>query len=68
MIDEFIQQLNQVITTAILHGGDDGGPYYSEPEELDKQIKELLIFIPEKLKVKWDKYKNFPEIIKEGTK
>lgn len=38
----FCIYLNNVIENAVHHGGDVGGPYYSDKESLTKAMKRLL--------------------------
>lgn len=47
MVDklEIIKELNTLIETLILHGGDDGGPYYTEPEAVKTQMDKLSLLL-----------------------
>lgn len=38
----YAEQMNKIILTAIKHGGDSGGAYFSNPYELEDEMKELL--------------------------
>ena len=38
-----IELINRLITEAINHGGDPGGPYFSNPEDLRSVINDFLI-------------------------
>lgn len=40
--EEFIDMLNELIEEAIVHGGDTGGPYFSNPEGLEEIMKKIL--------------------------
>ena len=51
--NEFIEQLNNVITTAIEHGGDAGGPYFCCPDELFEKLQNLISLMDKDLKVVW---------------
>ena len=51
--NEFIEQLNSVITTAIKHGGDAGGPYFCYPYELFEELQNLVSSMDKDLKVVW---------------
>ena len=51
--NEFIEQLNSVITTAIKHGGDTGGAYFCYPEELFEELQNLVSLMDKDLKVVW---------------
>lgn len=51
--NEFIEQLNSVITTAIKHGGDAGGPYFCYPDELFEELQNLVSLMDKDLKVVW---------------
>lgn len=54
MVDklEIIKELNTLIETLILHGGDDGGPYYTEPEAVKTQMDKISSLIG--VAWKWD--------------
>ena len=47
MVDklEIIKELNTLIETLILHGGDDGGPYFSEPDAVKTQMDKISSLI-----------------------
>lgn len=51
--NEFIEQLNSVIITAIEHGGDTGGPYFCYPDELFEELQNLVSLMDKDLKVVW---------------
>ena len=51
--NEFIEQLNSVITTAIEHGGDAGGPYFCYPDKLFEELQNLASLMDKDLKVVW---------------
>lgn len=51
--NEFIEQLNSVITTAIEHGGDAGGPYFCYPDKLFEELQNLVSLMDKDLKVVW---------------
>ena len=51
--NEFIKQLNSVITMAIKHGGDAGGAYFCYPDELFEELQNLVSLIDKDLKVVW---------------
>ena len=51
--NEFIEQLNSVITKAIKHGGDTGWPYFCYPDELFKELQNLASLMGKDLKVVW---------------
>lgn len=44
MVDklEIIEELNTLIETLILHGGDDGGPYFTEPYAVKTQSERFI--------------------------
>ena len=63
--EEIIYKLNKVIENAIDHGGDDGGPYFSCPDDLYNSITSLLENIDKEhqLEVIWeDNYLGYPTI------
>lgn len=37
-----IELMNKILETAVMHGGDRGGPYYSEGEALFELVKEWV--------------------------
>lgn len=41
-VDTFIEIINDIIETAIDHGGDSGGPYFSDTEKLEKEMRLLI--------------------------
>ena len=51
--NEFIEQLNSVITMAIKHGGDAGGAYFCYPDELFEELQNLVSLMDKDLKVVW---------------
>ena len=51
--EEFIKKLNEVIEVAIQHGGDTGGPYFCYPDELFKELQNLVSLMDKDLKVVW---------------
>ena len=36
-----VEQINRTIAIAILHGGDPGGPYFCETEEMEQEVNRL---------------------------
>ena len=42
-VNEEIEALNRIIDAAIDHGGDHGGPYFSDEETLTKSIMRYMI-------------------------
>lgn len=42
---EIIKELNTLIETLILHGGDAGGPYFTEPEAVKTQMDKISSLI-----------------------
>ena len=51
--EEFIKKLNEVIEVAIQHGGDVGGAYFCYPDELFKELQNLVSLMDKDLKVVW---------------
>ena len=51
--NEFIEQLNSVITTAIEHEVDAGGPYFCYPDKLFEELQNLVSLMNKDLKVVW---------------
>ena len=43
-LDTFCCFLNDIIFEAVTHGGDSGGPYFSNQEDLEKTINNFLIW------------------------
>lgn len=41
-MNETVKLLNDLISQAVLHGGDSGGPYYVNHEELRRSVNELI--------------------------
>ena len=63
---ELLDKLNKVIETAIYHGGDYGGPYFTEFEELTKSLVEMIKILnteEKQIKVVWTKRKDFPTLM-----
>ena len=62
--EEIIYKLNKVIENAIDHGGDDGGPYFSCPDDLYNSIISLLEDIDKEhqLEVTWENNLSYPII------
>lgn len=42
---ELVAMLNNVIEEAIMHGGDSGGPYYSNNKNLMESVRNILTFL-----------------------
>ena len=42
-INEEIETLNKILEAAVEHGGDSGGPYFCNEEDLEKSIMRYLI-------------------------
>lgn len=45
--DIYAENMNKVILTAIEHGGDAGGAYFSCQSKLEQEMQELLCMIPD---------------------
>ena len=61
----FLNKLNKLIKTAIYHGGDYGGPYFTEFENLTKSLVDLTKSLnteEKQIKVVWTKQKHFPRL------
>lgn len=62
---DFLNKLNKTIKTAIYHGGDCGGPYFTEFENLTKSLADLIKSLnteEKQIKVTWTKEKQFPRL------
>lgn len=56
-----IELINRIITEAINHGGDPGGPYFSSPEDLRNVINDFLTInkLQDRYSVNEDRYGYF---------
>lgn len=45
---KIVEILNDVISSAIYHGGDTGGPYYVNPDGMKESLDRLVNFYNEK--------------------
>lgn len=73
---EFVERLNAMLRMAVYHGGDPGGSYFSEPDRLEKEIRQFMDPLNVPYELTWtdevgnehDRCKYYPEIIlkKEG--
>ena len=61
--------LNNLIETAILHGGDLGGPYFICSEKLELAIHKFMAHFNIEYHIEWEdnKYKDYP-IVCPGRK
>lgn len=61
-LDNLLKYLNEVIETSIYHGGDVGGPYYTNKEELNDSIQKLIDFLNLNCQVVWED--DIPKIVR----
>ena len=66
-IEKEINIVNNFIEQSIYHGGDSGGPYFSNEEELVEVIKIYLEYkgISDEYEIGWDRFHNIPHIEKK---
>ena len=61
MNNDQLKGLNEVIKSAIDHGGDVGGPYFSYPKTLKFAIEKYLTSLDGEYEIDW-KENNYPTI------
>lgn len=64
MVEKEINIINSLIEKAIYHGGDSGGPYFSNEDDLIVTIKSWIEYkdLADKYEIGWDKFHNIPHI------
>ena len=51
-----LDKLNKIVEWAILHGGDGGGPYLVEPDNLQNAVEDFIKSQQDELEMVWCKY------------